>query len=97
MKQVITLLLMAVLIYSAFVFVKTPHKSEEFLRYIQEKTVQLTETPRERIKDFFEEKKEVVEEEIEKEKQQIIEDARETGRSVWQKIGDFIFRRESEE
>ncbi len=96
-KQAIILLLMVVLVYSAFVFVKTPQKGEEFFNYIKEKTIQLTETPREKVKDFFEEKKEVVEEEVEKEKQQIIEDVREAGKSIWQKIGDFIFRREDKE
>ena len=92
-KQAFILLIIAVVAYTAIVFIRTPQKKEDFLNYFKDKAVELSAKPREQVKEFFEERKEIIEEEIEKEKQQAVEEAREVGRSLWEKIGDFIFRR----
>ena len=92
-KQTFILLIIAVVVYTAIVFVRTPQKKDDFLNYFKDKVVELSAKPREKVKEFFEEKKEIIEEEIEKEKQQGVEEAREVGKSLWEKIGDFIFRR----
>ncbi len=59
----------------------------DYLKHYKNSTV-------EKIKEFFEIKKEIIDEEIRTEKDKIQEDVMQKGRSVWDKIGDFIFRRE---
>ncbi len=49
---------------------------------------------KERAKDIFTERKEIVEEELDSEKEKLIERLKEKGRDIWSSIGDFIFRRE---
>ncbi len=98
-KKVLITIFFAVLVYLAFMFVKTSPEGEKALCYLKKKAVEITEGPREKITDFLEERRKKVEEEIEKEKEQIKEkvkeEVKETGKGLWERLGDFFFRRKS--
>ncbi len=96
-KKVLISIFLLLLVYLAFVFVKTKQAGESFSGQLKEKVIEIIEAPRERIIDFLEERRETVEKEVEKEKEQIKEDARETGSRIWQEIIDFVLRRKNKE
>ncbi len=96
-KKALILIFLLLVIYLAFVFVKTRQADELFSNQLKERVFQITEAPRERITDFLEERRETVEKEIEEEKEQIKEDAKETGSRIWEEVVNFILRKNTEE
>ncbi len=96
-KKLLISILLLLIVYLAFVFIKTEQKGESFFKHLEEKFIQITEVPQERIVYFLEERREVVEKEIEKEKEQIKEEAKETGSRIWQEVVNFILRRDAKE
>ncbi len=47
----------------------------------------------EKVKGLFQEKKEAIDEEIRSEAEKMQEEVKQKGRGLWDRIGDFIFRR----
>ncbi len=89
LKKVIIVLIVGSLVYFVFNFLKSGEES--VTGYFREKVLMITEAPKETGKEFLDERREAVESEIEKEKEKAGEKIKETGRSLWQSLGDYIF------
>ncbi len=82
-KSILIVIVIAFLVY----FALSTERGGDFVRYLGEHTDPL----RDRVENIFEERKEIVEGEMEKEKEQIKEEAKETGKNFWERMMDSLF------
>ncbi len=89
LKKALILLIIALLVYFTFTFLKS--EEESFAEYFRERMLVLTEGPKEKSKEFLDERREAIEDEIEREKEKAGERLEEAGKNLWQNLGDYIF------
>lgn len=82
------ILILIIVVFLAYFILSIEGVGDVAVNYIKKHTNPL----RDRVEIFLEERRAIVEEEIEKEKDQIREEVKEKGKSLWERAVDYLIR-----